>query len=160
MDPLFHQLLIATALVSATVVIHLLGLDLLQVTLRWHLRRLTRWVHLDRMIVPVGIVLGLFAVHGAEIWLYALVFWRTHAETGLEAALLTSIETYSTLGAAGGFPAGWRIVGALESINGMLLIGWSTAFLFAILRHLMWDDEDDGMLPRGAIARKRGREDT
>ena len=62
--------------------------------------------------------------------------------------------------AAGGFPAGWRIVGALESINGMLLIGWSTAFLFAILRHLMWDDEDDGMLPRGAIARKRGREDT
>ncbi|MBS0361040.1 MAG: two pore domain potassium channel family protein [Proteobacteria bacterium] len=156
MDPLLHELLIATGLVSATVVVHLVGLDVLQLTLRWHLRRLTGWVHLDRMVVPVGIVLGLFIVHGAEIWLYALVYWQGHVAKSLEAALVASIETYSTLGAGGGFPPGWRVVGALESINGMLLIGWSTAFLFAILRHLMWEDEADGALPRGAIARRRG----
>ena len=76
MDPLAHQLIIATLLVSATVIIHLVGLDLLQATLGWHLKRLTLWVHLDRTVVPVGIVLGLFALHGLEIWLYALVYWH------------------------------------------------------------------------------------
>ena len=70
MPALFHQLLFAAGIVSATVVIHLIGLDLLQVTLRWHLERFTGWVHLDRLVVPLGIVLGLFVAHGAEIWLY------------------------------------------------------------------------------------------
>lgn len=155
MDPLAHQLLVATVLVSATVVIHLIGLDVLQATLRWHIERLTGWVHLDRVVVPLGIVLGLFVVHGAEIWLYALVFWKVGVIQGLDQALYVSIGAYSTLGEAGPvLPASWRIVGALEAINGMLLIGWSTAFLFQILRHIMWEDEGAASLPRGAIARK------
>jgi len=83
MDPLAHQLLIATVLVSATVMVHLIGLDVLQITLRWHIERLTRWIYLDRMIVPLGIVLGLFVVHGAEIWLYAVVYWKAGVIVGL-----------------------------------------------------------------------------
>jgi voltage-gated potassium channel len=159
MDPLAHQLLVATVLVSATVVIHLVGLDVLQFTLRWHIERLTRWIHLDRMIVPLGIVLGLFVVHGAEIWLYALVYWKAGVIAGLDQALYVSIGAYSTLGEAGPvLPTAWRVVGALEAINGMLLIGWSTAFLFQILRHIMWEDEDAPSLPKGAIARRPRRE--
>ena len=73
MHVLAEQLLTATAIVSATVVIHLAGLDILQALTSWHIERLTRWIHLDRVIVPLGIVLGLFVLHGAEIWLYALV---------------------------------------------------------------------------------------
>lgn len=157
MNPLAHQLLIATAMVCATVIIHLAGLDLLQATLRWHLKRLTLWVHIDRKVVPMGIVLGLFAVHGVEIWLYALVYWRTGVIPQLAQALYFSISAYSTLGETGTLlPDGWRVVGALEAINGMLLIGWSTAFLFQILRHLMWEDEAQE-LPRGAIARRSPR---
>ena len=155
MNSLMHQLVIATAMVSATVVIHLVGLDLLQLTLRWHIDRWTGWIHLDRMIVPLGIVLGLFILHGAEIWLYALLYWGTGVIAGVDLALYVSIGAYSTLGEAGTvLPPQWRIVGALEAINGMLLIGWSTAFLFQILRHIMWDDEEAIALPRGAIARR------
>ena len=155
MDPLAHQLIIATLLVSATVIIHLVGLDLLQATLGWHLKRLTLWVHLDRTVVPVGIVLGLFALHGLEIWLYALVYWHEGLLQRLEQALYFSISAYSSLGEiATPLPESWRIVGALEAINGMLLIGWSTAFLFLILRHIMWEDEDAASLPKGAIAKK------
>ncbi len=156
MDPLAHQLLVAAVLVSATVVIHLIGLDVLQATLRWHIERLTRWLRLDRMIVPLGIVLGLFVVHGAEIWLYAIAYWRLGALGTLEQGLYFSTSAYSTLGEAGALPPAWRIVGALEAINGMLLIGWSTAFLYQILRHLMWDDGAK-WIPRGAIARPAGR---
>ena len=155
MNPLAHQLIIATAMVSATVIIHLVGLDLLQAMLGWHLKRLTLWIHLDRKVVPVGIVLGLFALHGVEIWLYALVYWRAGLLQRLEQALYFSISAYSSLGeVVTPLPDNWRIVGALEAINGMLLIGWSTAFLFQILRHLMWEDEAE-TLPRGAISRRR-----
>ena len=155
MDDLAHQLMIATAIVSATVVIHLIGLDLLQAILRLHLERFTRWIHLDRKVIPLGIVLGLFVVHGVEIWLYALVYWAAGALTDLEHALYFSISAYSSLGETGAIlPLNWRIVGVLEAINGMLLIGWSTAFLFQILRHLMWEEDEGPNLPRGVIARR------
>ncbi|WP_374471923.1 hypothetical protein [Phenylobacterium sp.] len=160
MGMLFHQLWIATAIVSATIVIHLVGLDALQALVRWHLRRLARWITLDRLLVPLGIVLGLFVLHGVEIWLYALIYWRTGMLGTLEQALYFSTSAYSTVGETGALlPEAWRIVGVLEAINGMLLIGWSTAFLFQILQHLMWDDAESHSLPRGAIARRRRKGD-
>ena len=71
-------------------------------------------------------------------------------------ALYVSISAYSTAGETGAIlPVRWRIVGVIEAVNGMLLIGWSTAFLFQILTHLMWDDAS--ALPRGAIARSARR---
>ncbi len=156
MHVLAEQLLTATAIVSATVVIHLAGLDILQALTSWHIERLTRWIHLDRVIVPLGIVLGLFVLHGAEIWLYALVYWKAGMLGSLEQALYFSISAYSTAGETGAIlPVRWRIVGVIEAVNGMLLIGWSTAFLFQILTHLMWDDAS--ALPRGAIARSARR---
>jgi len=40
----------------------------------------------------------------------------------------------------------------------MLLIGWSTAFLFQLLNHLMTDDEEI-QAQRGAISRRRRSRD-
>lgn len=154
MNVLANQLLISTAVVTATVLVHLLGLDVLQALLRWHLERFTRWINLDRVLVPLGVVLGLFVLHGLEIWLYALIYWKMQMLPTLEQALYFSTSSYSTVGETGAIlPDRWRIVGVLEAINGMLLIGWSTAFLFQILHHLMWDDSDNHPLPKGAIAR-------
>lgn len=155
---LIRELLVSTGLVSATVVIHLIGIDTLQVITRWHLERFTTWIHLDRTIVPLGLVLGLFVVHGVEIWLYALVYWRMGLLPTLEQALYFSTSAYSTLGETGAIlPQAWRVVGVLEAINGMLLIGWTTAFLFQILEHLMREDAGAHPLPKGAIARSSPR---
>jgi hypothetical protein len=158
MHALQHELLASTGLVTLTVAIHLAGLDTLLSLTRLHLRRFkTSWLHLDRLVVPLGIVLGLFVLHGLEIWLYALVYWLSGLLPSLEQALYVSISTYSTLGEAGAhLPTSWRVMGALESINGMLMIGWSTAFLFQILRHLLAPTEDEG-LPAGAISRAAKR---
>ena len=77
----------------------------------------------------------------------------------LEDALFISTSSYSTIGeAAGLMPAQWRLVGVLEGVNGMLLIGWSTAFLFQLLDHLMADDEEI-QAQRGAISRRRRSRD-
>jgi hypothetical protein len=153
------QLLLSTALVSATVVVHLIGLGILQRLVRLHLERFLILVHLDRVIVPLGVVLGLFVVHGAEIWLYALTYEAMGLTGTLEDALFISTSSYSTIGeAAGLMPADWRLVGVLEGVNGMLLIGWSTAFLFQLLNHLMTDDEEI-QAQRGAISRRRRSRD-
>ncbi|HEX5378304.1 MAG TPA: ion channel [Phenylobacterium sp.] len=155
---LIQELAISTVLVSVTVVIHLIGIDVLQSLTRWHLDRFTTWIHLDRMIVPLGIVLGLFVVHGLEIWLYALFYWRMDLLPTLEQALYFSTSAYSTVGETGAIlPKAWRIVGVLEAINGMLLIGWTTAFLFQILDHLMRADASAHLPPRGAIAKPSPR---
>lgn len=159
MHNLAAQLLLSTALVSATVVIHLIGLGILQRLVRLHLERFLIFVHLDRVIVPLGVVLGLFVVHGVEIWLYALTFEAMGLTSTLEDALFISTSSYSTIGeAAGLMPAQWRLVGVLEGVNGMLLIGWSTAFLFQLLDHLMTDDEEI-QAQRGAISRRRRSRD-
>jgi hypothetical protein len=152
-----YELLTSTVLVAVTVVIHLVGLDLLMSLAGLHLRRFTTaWLHVDRLVVPLGIVLGLFAVHGVEIWLYAFAYRLLGALPDLEQALYFSASAYSTAGETG-LPVGWRVVGALEAVNGMLLIGWSTAFLFQVLNRLLSPADEDHPLPRGAIARASPR---
>jgi len=54
--------------------------------------------------------------------------------TGLEDALYFSTISYSTVGYSDIHIAPqWRLLGAFESILGMVLIGWSTAFFFRML---------------------------
>jgi hypothetical protein len=152
------ELLFSTVMVGLTVLIHLAGLDLLLSLTGLHLRFLkTAWVRLNRLLVPLGIVLALFVVHGLEIWLYAVAYLMLGLQPNLEAALYVSTSTYSSLGEAGALLGpNWRVTGVLEAVNGLLLIGWSTAFLFQVLEHLLTVSEQY-RIPRGAIARRHSR---
>jgi len=53
-------------------------------------------------------------------------------------ALYFSAMTYGTLGYNDDLlhPA-WRLVAAIEGINGLLLIGWSTAFFVTVMGRLI-----------------------
>ena len=68
MDGLRRELLISTGMVSATVLVHLLGLSLLIQLTRLHILRLPTPVRVDRVLVPLGMVLAIFVIHGVEIW--------------------------------------------------------------------------------------------
>ena len=73
-------------------------------------------------------------LHGLEIWAFTLVYLATGAITGLEEALYFSTISYSTVGYNDTHIAEqWRLLGAFESILGMVLLGWSTAFFFRML---------------------------
>ena len=57
-------------------------------------------------------------------------------------AMLYSLDSMTTRGASGyALEARWRMMGAMEALNGMLLFGISTAFLFSAMRRLL--------IPRG-----------
>lgn len=154
MDGLQRELLISTGMVSATVLVHLVGLSLLIQLTRIHILRFATSVQVDRILVPLGMVLAIFVIHGVEIWGYAILYWAGRATDGLEYALFLSLGAYSTAGWAGvHIRDGWRVVVSIESIDGLLLVGWSTAFFFQNLTRLMVTEESHP-LPEGAIARE------
>lgn len=152
MNSLARELLISTVMVPATVLVHLIGLSLLIQLTRIHVMRFATSVRVDRVLVPLGMVLGIFVIHGIEIWGYAVLYWLAGATARLEDGLYLSLGAYSTTGWVDvHLRAGWRIVVSLESVNGLLLVGWSTAFFFQNLTRLMVTEESHP-LPEGAIA--------
>jgi voltage-gated potassium channel len=151
-NDLQRELLIATGMVPLTAVVHLGGLSLLMDLTRIHVTRFATPVRLDRVLVPLGMVLGIFVIHGVEIWAYAALYDLAGATERLEEALYLSIGAYSTAGwVEVHLRPGWRVVMSLESVNGLLMVGWSTAFFFQNITRLMVTDESHP-LPVGAIA--------
>lgn len=132
------QLLIATLLVVTTVLIHLTGIALLLPILRRHRSHRTPMIHALRGgLAVLGSALGLFVLHTIEIWLWAAAYLTLHALPEFEQALYFSTSTFSTLG-YGDVVLGsrFRILGAIEGANGILLFGWSTAFFFSVVDRL------------------------
>ena len=132
------QLLIATGAVAATVLVHLSGLAALLAILRRH--RHPKRIAVALLINGMAILLaafGLFALHAIEIWLWAALYRLVDIFPNLEEALYFSTSTYVTIGYGDVvLPPGQRILGVIEGANGIILIGWSTAFFFSIVDRL------------------------
>lgn len=135
---LIVQLAMATVMVGLTILLHLLGLGLLLS----ELRRRGQSALDSRAIIDdaTRIILagaGLFVLHGIEIWGYAAAYWLLGAISSFESALYFSITTYSTIGYGDiVLDSRWRIMGAIEGVNGVILLGWSTAFFVAIVSRI------------------------
>jgi hypothetical protein len=85
----------------------------------------------------VAAATGLFALHGAEIWAYAALYYALGALPDFETALYFSTSTYTTIGYGDVLlPRSWRLVGAIEGANGIILLGWSTAFFVGMVRRI------------------------
>lgn len=138
---MIEQLAIATGMVLATVAIHGGGLVLLNRLLRTEQRE-ERQEHLSPVSLPgmiftFALVMGLFAIHGVEIWLYALLYWLTGALPDLHISVYFSTITYATIGYDDeGLERAWQLVAAIEGINGILLLGWSTAFFVSLMARM------------------------
>ena len=157
MSGLERELLISTGMVLFTVLVHLVGLNVLIQLTRIHVTRFATSVQVDRILVPLGMVLGIFVIHGVEIWAYAALYYLGHATAYIEEALYLSLGAYTTTGWVDQhLSTGWRVVLSLESITGLLMVGWSTAFFFQNLTRLMVTEESHP-LPEGAIAHEPRR---
>ena len=56
-----------------------------------------------------------------------------------ETALYFSFVTFTTLGYGDiTLSEGWRLLSGIEALNGLLLVGWTTALLFAIVQRV-WE---------------------
>jgi hypothetical protein len=138
MPSLALQFAVSSVMAVLCVVIHGLGLFGLARVLRSETaaERLRKIAPLSPRGVAftLAIVVAILALHGLEIWLFTCVYLVTGAIQGLEEALYFSTISYSTVGYNDThIAAAWRLLGAFQSILGMVLIGWSTAFFFRML---------------------------
>ena len=135
------ELLLATVMVLATVSIHAIGLFALSRLLRVEeSEEAAEHVHPlsgRGIVATLTVALGLFVLHGLEIWLYAFVYLAIGAVDGLRESVYFSTITYGAIGYSDAAMApGWRLVSAIEGINGIILIGWSTAFFVTLIARM------------------------
>jgi hypothetical protein len=132
------QLLLATAMVMvlALALTHLVGLALLTRGLRSH-SRVFRRLRIMPLTLLMTATLGIIAIHTIEIWLYAGLYLGLGAFRSFEEALYFSTVTYASIGYGDLLmPHNWRILGAIEGAAGIIMLGWSTAYLVSLLTQL------------------------
>ena len=86
-------------------------------------------------------VASIILIHFIEVWLFAFLYDYLRALPTFQDALYFSTISYSTIGYNDASIAeDWRMIAALEGMLGVILLGWSTAFLVRVLGKL----ESDG----------------
>jgi len=132
------NLAVAALMVGMTTIVHLVFLT----GLTWVMQKRKVGENNNKhfigpSLVIVLVVFGLFAAHSVEIWMYAILYAFLGIFENFETALYFSTGTFTTVG-FGEVVAGpkWRLLTAIESANGFLLIGWSTAFLIGLTARL------------------------
>jgi len=129
---LVTNLALGTLMISLTVVIHTFGLMGVTHVMSFVTDRIRLHGHRSRMLAMNTVVIGVFAVLTAEVWLWATSFTLIGVVDDFETALYFSTITFSTVGYGDVVPhPEWRMLAALEGVDGFLLIGWSTAYLIA-----------------------------
>ena len=130
-----EQFPIALLLTSVTVVIHGLGMS----WVRWYFRR--SWSPAlahprpgSHLMVMIGIVGIMMVTHFAEAAIWGAYFLLSGMIPDPALAIYFSIASYTTLGANGiTLPGHWQGLGGFEAMAAMLMFGWSTAVLAAVV---------------------------
>jgi len=97
--------------------------------------------HLAQSKILFGVSVALFALfaavlHALEALAWAFLYVHIGAVPSLAEAILYSLEAITSYGHAPAFlPPHWRLVGAIEAVNGLVLFGLTTAFFFAAIQN-------------------------
>jgi hypothetical protein len=130
------------SLIALTIAIHGTGVAFMAfatVSIRVRLESQNRLESRQVFAIVIGLIavvgLLLAALHGIEAALWAAAFWWLGALNSPAEALLYSVDSISTRGASGLVLERHRLImGALEAMDGMLLFGISTAYIFTVMQ--------------------------
>ena len=96
-----------------------------------------------KSLVFIVVISGISGAIIVEIWVWALFYHFLSVFPDLETALYFSSTSFTTVGYGDVvLPKEWRILSAVEAINGFLLFGWATAFIWEIVTHLYRKEAD------------------
>jgi len=129
------------SLIALTMAIHAAAVVIMafvgvKIRVRLETHRVNLW-NLIAILICLTAVIGLLlaALHGIESGVWAAAYlWLGALDSPVE-ALLFSLDSMSTRGASGlTLHRPWQMMGALEAVDGMLLFGVSTAYIFAVMQ--------------------------
>jgi len=132
------QLLVGSFLISVTVIIHIMGIvGLIRLLSSWAPRLGPRTSYLGMLEILIMTVVALFLLHTLEIWAWAIFYMAIGEFADLHRALYFSTVTFSTLGYGDiTLTDRWNLVSSFEAVNGVILFGISTAFVFAVIQKI------------------------
>jgi hypothetical protein len=130
------------SLIVLTIAIHTTGVVLMAFTLETSIRiRVDKHKHDRLRAIPIvighigAVALILTALHAVEGVLWAMAYWHLGALDTFKDASVYSLASMTTFDMPGlTLPPRFRMLSALEAVNGALLFGISTAFLFAVIQ--------------------------
>jgi MFS superfamily sulfate permease-like transporter len=149
-------------LIAVTVIFHVIGLGLINVRaveLITLVKGRRRFVFIFALVLGVTTILATILI-GAEAGIWAAAYRILGALPDNRSAMLYSLSAITTYGHAELFLLDrWKLLGALEALNGIMLLGLTTAFMYGIIQRVWPIEERDLRAPRIRWPkRKKGQE--
>jgi voltage-gated potassium channel len=128
----------AVILITLTLSLQVAGMALL---IHWARARLVSNIHklgpVLSAVLMVRFTIAIIALHLLHICLW-MTFYHWQCFPSWETAFYFSTSSYTTVGYGDVvLSPKWRTLGAVESVVGVLMCGWSVSVLFAIMTRLV-----------------------
>lgn len=137
---MLQLILIGIGLLAVTIVIHASGTALWVRYLASRHVGLLPWSAQRAMAILVGSAIVVVGLHAIEIIVWASVYLALQPIQELatfEEAVYFSFVTFTTLGYGDiTLSEGYRLLSGIQALNGIILVGWSTAMIFSVVQHV------------------------
>ncbi|HEV7820144.1 MAG TPA: potassium channel family protein [Burkholderiales bacterium] len=135
---MLRQLLVSIAVSLCNIAIHAIVMAAVLWVVRVADERATSRQSLRLICVMIATVSVFMAAHIAEVVVWAFAYAIVGIAPAGADLIYFAFVNYTTLGYGDVTPLRrWQLLGPMTAMNGVLLFGWSTAVIFAVLRKEM-----------------------
>jgi hypothetical protein len=148
---MLRQFLVSIAASVCNIAIHAIVMAAVLWAARVAGERATSRQSLRLAAVMIATVSVLMVAHIAEVVVWSFVYMMVGAAPLGTDFIYFAFVNYTTLGYGDVTPIErWHLLGPMTAMNGVLLFGWSTAVIFAVLRAVMTSQTEEGLRQEGA----------
>lgn len=138
--------------VVGTLMIHAVGVHLIFARFVMPLAPSVHRKHLPAAFVLGGAVVLMTALIGFAATVWGLLYLYVGALPSRAAAMLYSLNALTSFGHTSiELAPRWQMLGAIEALNGLMLAGLTTAYLFQIMQALWWPEKPPAFRPPGDL---------
>ena len=131
---MLRQIIVSVAVSLGNIAIHAIVMTAVLWAARIASGRATSYQPLRRIAVMTAAVSVLMAAHIAEVTVWSFAYAILGVAPPGTDLLYFAFVNYTTLGYGDVTPLQqWRLLGPMTAMNGVLLFGWSTAVIYAVL---------------------------
>lgn len=150
---MLRQFLVSTAVSAGNIAIHAIVMAAVLWVVRVVDERATSRQSLRLVAVMIATVSVLMAAHVVEVIVWSFAYRMVGAAPPGTDLLYFAFVNYTTLGYGDVTPVErWHLLGPMTAMNGVLLFGWSTAVIFAVLRAVMKSQAEEGPRRKGVYS--------